>query len=155
MGVFALVFEGWKAHFTKEEYMIKNFTLLIFLVLLVSFTGRADVIKVNNLYVETEKLVNTNRGYYVPKGSAPKYNFNVGMNFIDGLGIIYLDNEISSTVDQSQFRYVALDNELGINTTIGIQIYYRHYSGHMLDAVNADRFPEENVIGLRFNIIGD
>ena len=116
--------------------------------------ARADIVEVDNLYIETERTFNSNRGYLLPSGSEPKYNFNIGLDMVDGLGILYSNSVISSTVDQSQFRYIALDTEFGINFVLPIQLYYRHYSGHMLDYLPDERFPEENVIGLRLNIIG-
>jgi len=135
--------------------MLKNIILFIFLIAVVSFTAKADLIEVDNLYIEAEKLTGANRGYYIPKDSTPKYGFNLGLKMTDGLGILYSYSEIGSVVDTGQFRYVGLDTELGLNTTIGMQIYFRHYSGHMLDAVDVKgEFPQENVIGLRFNLIG-
>lgn len=114
---------------------------------------KADVIKVSNLYVETEKTVNTNRGYYLPPDSTPTNNINLGLDISDRFNMIYLNSKISTTTDESQFRYGALDAELGFNFQAGIQLYYRHYSGHMLDASADTRFPEKNVIGIRFNLL--
>lgn len=134
--------------------MMKGLILVVFLLFITGIV-KADFVEVDKLYIETEKMTSTNRGYYLPKNSEPKYNFNLGLNMTDGLGILYSDNKISSTTDQSQFRYISLDTEFGLNTTIGLQIYYRHYSGHMLDAYEqgSERFPQENVIGIRFNIL--
>jgi hypothetical protein len=134
--------------------MVRNLIVLLFLLATTMNIGKADWIEVDNLYLETEKTFGTNRGYTLPEDSKPKYNFNMGMDMTDGLGILYNSSKISSTVDQSQFRYVGLDTEIGLNTTLGFQIYYRHFSGHVLDAVMTDRFPQENVIGLRFNLLG-
>ncbi len=134
---------------------MKNMMLILMLVIMTKVTF-ADLVEVDDLYLETEKMVKTNRNYHLPKTSEPKYNFNLGLNMTDGLNIFYSNNKISSTVDQSQFRYVALDTEFGIRTTLGMRIYFRHFSGHQLDSFNEEsRFPEENVVGLRFSIIGD
>lgn len=121
--------------------------------------SRANGAEVNSLYFEAEKTFASNRQYYLPDNSVPKNNFNLGLDLdlTNGLNILYLNNLISTTVDQSQFRYAALDTELGLNTTLGFQVYVRHYSGHILDAPDPSgiRFPEENVVGLRFHIIGE
>ena len=123
-------------------------------MLAVSHMAKADFIEVDNLYLETEKTFGSNRGYYIPAGEVPRYNLNAGLDMVDGLGILYSESKISSTVGDSQFRYVAIDTEFGLNTTLGVQVYIKHYSGHMLDAVSEDRFPQENSIGIRFHLIG-
>jgi len=135
---------------------MKNFILLLFLiVLLTSISKASSIIEVDNLYFEVEKTVSTNRGYTLPENTTPKNNFNLGLNLSDKWSVLYLNSEISSTTTKSQFGYVGLDSELGLNTTIGLQLYYRHFSGHLLDATSEDRFPEENVIGVRLNLIGN
>lgn len=131
---------------------MRNFLLLLFMLIAAANIAKGHTVEVDKLYVETEKMVRTNRGYYLPPSSVPMFNMNLGLNLTDISGIVYCNNKISTTTDQSQFRYGALDVEVGLNTTIG-QIYYRHYSGHMFDAASVGRFPEENVIGLRFNLL--
>lgn len=138
--------------------MIRKIVLLLFLITITFHINvRADIIKVDSLYLEFEKTAGTNRQYYLPNDSVPKNNFNLGFDISDKLSILYLNTLISSTTDQSQFRYVAMDNEFGLNTTLNLQIYFRHYSGHILDASDPSdmRFPEENVFGIRFHLIGD
>ncbi len=137
--------------------VIRGFILIVFLLFITNMTNAAEsVMEVDKLYIETEKMVRTNRGYYVPDNSIPKNNFNLGLNLKDRFkGIFYVNSLISTTTDESQFRYIALDTEVGIDTTIGIDVYFRHYSGHMLDSYDRSntRFPEENVVGLRFYLI--
>lgn len=137
--------------------LIRNLIVLLFLIGLVASIEASELVNVDGLFLETEKMVKTNRGYYVPEGSKPAYNFNLGFDFSDKFGgYTYSRNVVSSTIDQSQFRYVALDSEIGIDTKRGVEIYFRHSSSHMLDASDtSSKFPEENVIGLRFKIIGE
>ena len=103
--------------------MIKNIISLISLIIAATYIGKAnaDIVEVTELYLEFEKTFGTNRQYYLPQDSVPKNNVNLGMNMEDGLGILYFNNVISSTTDQSQFRYVALDSEFGINFTFDAQ----------------------------------
>lgn len=134
---------------------MKNLILLILLILGLNQWAKASYINIDNLYLETEKMYGTNRLQYLPKTSTPKYNVNGGIKLGDDLGILYSVSKVSTTVDQSQFRYMALDSEMGINLNKGgIQIYIKHYSGHLLDSVSPDRFPEENTFGVRFNLLG-
>lgn len=136
--------------------------LAILITIFISFmlwSESAKSVEVNSLYFEAEDTFGPNRQYYLPQDSVPKNNFNLGLDLdlTAGLNILYLNNLISTTVDQSQFRYAALDMEFGLNTTLGFQVYVRHYSGHILDATDpfGDRFPQENVVGIRFHIIGE
>lgn len=137
--------------------MIRQFILLIFLIVLTFHVKASEgIVDLESLYLETEKAFGSNRQLYLPDESIPKYYMNLGfdLDLSRGSNIVYSNNVISSVVDQSQFRYVALDSELGVNTPYNFQLYIRHYSGHMMDAVDPSgvRFPEENTIGLRFNL---
>ena len=135
---------------------MKKLILLIALIIACTKIKADTLVEVDALYLETEKTILTNRGYYLPEGSNPNYNLNLGFDLVDSYsGMVYSRNVVSSTTDQSQFRYVALDTEFGISTTVGLEIYLRHFSGHLMDATDPDgqRFPEENVIGVRFNLI--
>lgn len=135
--------------------IIRGLILAIFMFFMTQQICKADLVEVDNLYLEAEKMFNSNRRSFFPENETPRYNLNLGFDMTDGLGILYSKTKVSSTVGDSQFRYVALDSEVGINFTFDAQLYYRHYSGHLLDYVDqTQRFPQENVIGVRFNLIG-
>lgn len=130
----------------------------LLLILTVTSVQAKDILKVDNLFIESERTFGSNRYLYLPEFSEPKYNLNLGFKISDLSSTVYSFNKISSTVDQTQFRYIALDSELGVNLPINVQLYIRHYSGHTLDFENkwtTKKYPQANVVGLRFNLIGE
>ncbi len=130
--------------------MIKNIVVLIFFL----FVANLATAEVTGLYLETEKTTGINRGYTLPAGSTPKWNINLGLDIENASGMSYVNTKLSTTTDRTQFRYGGIDIEFGINMTRGSQLYFRHYSGHVFDSTTTGAFPQENVIGLRFNLLG-
>jgi hypothetical protein len=112
----------------------------------------SKMVTINKLYLEGEKNVMANRNYFLPQDESPKYNLNLGLK-LDVHRFLYLDNKVSSTTNDNQFRFVGLESEIGASK-FGADLYFSHFSGHLLDAHSARRFPQENVIGVRFNLIG-
>lgn len=78
---------------------------------------------------------------------------DLNLSFIND--IIYLDNKIFSLTDQSQFRTISWSYELGINLFDSADVYYRHFSGHLLDTNYSDgsSYPFENSVGVRFHLL--
>lgn len=128
---------------------------LLILLLSISFSAWADVpyLKVQNLYLEAEKAYGTNRSYNLPEDRIPSHYANLGFD-LTFTKYVYSNSKIKSVVDQSQFRNVSLDSELGFKL-LGLDIYARHFSGHALDSNYGKKFPQENSIGIRLNLIGD
>lgn len=131
---------------------MKTYLLIILLLPSISL---ADIpnLKVEHLYLEAEKERGTNRSYNLPEGHSPSDYANLGFD-LTFTKYVYSNSRVKSIVDQSQFRNVSLDSELGVRYS-GVDLYIRHFSGHALDSTYDKRFPQENSIGIRFNIIGN
>ena len=88
--------------------------LLILLTINIAF-AEIPGFSVKNLYLETEKNIYNNTSYYLPNNSTPKENYNLGMDLKLGT-YVYNNTKVVSIVDQTQFRQVGLNNELGVKT---------------------------------------
>ena len=134
-------------------FFIKQIKYL--LLLLITFNSYAkdlsNIIHVKKLYIETEKHIIANRDYYFIEGKTPNYGLNLGLK-LEALNYLYMKNKITSRTDENQFRFIGLDHETGIMYN-GLDVYFRHFSGHSLDGILTQRFPESNSIGIRFNFI--
>ena len=108
--------------------------------------------EVSNVFFEVEKAVRTNRSRNVPKEvNEPTTGYmNLGVNFKLHRKVTW-ENKINTEITTRQFRYVSWDFKLGVDVTKDVNLYYRHHSGHVLDYSSADRFNEENSIGVRIN----
>ena len=103
--------------------------------------------------IEIEKAVRTNRSRNIPDNlEEPTKNY-LNLNFqIELAKKVYWRNKISSEITANQFRYIALDFDLEYNLSKRTDIYYRHYSGHVLDYQPRRNFREENSVGIRFKL---
>lgn len=113
----------------------------------------SDSVKVNRLYIETEKRVKTNREYYLKDETAAKYDLNLGLD-LELPATFYYNNKVLSTTDSNQFRFIGYEFEVGARPFDGIDVYFGHFSGHALDQQYDRDFPQRNMIGIRWNIIG-
>jgi len=124
------------------------------ILLLFCFSVEAQDMNVNikHFYFEFEKHTFTNRSFYLPQNEILQHSFNMGLK-INIADDIYSEQLISSKVSNSQFRYIGYESEIGYRTKWGVDIYFRHFSGHAFDHAFDQRFPQENAVGLRFNLI--
>lgn len=112
---------------------------------------------VTDFYLEFERAVNTSSPN-LPVGYHTKYLPAIGFNVQMGK-YFYGNTEISSEIDETQFRYVAMDNEFGFRfegkkgypTT---EVYFNHFSGHVLDDDYGTNYPFQNTIGVRLHLGG-
>jgi hypothetical protein len=109
-------------------------------------------IKVKNLYIETEKRVLTNREYFLVDQYGATNDLNLGLD-LEMPASIYFNNKITSITDDSQFRFVGYNFEIGAEPIKGIEVYFEHFSGHALDQTYVNDFPQFNKVGIRWNFI--
>jgi len=108
--------------------------------------------EVKRLYIEVERHVFSNRTFMLANNEIPTYSLSMGLE-IDVTKSIYTRQYINSIMGENQFRHVGYENEIGYKSPIGVDLYFRHFSGHSLDTSYQHPYPQDNVIGLRFNII--
>ena len=126
---------------------------IIFLLLICKpvFSQEMNV-KIRNLYIEVEKHNFANRSYFIPENEDLTNSLNLVLN-MDINKYLYLNQRITSQVGTRQFRHIGYQPELGFRSKWGVDLYFRHFSGHALDFVYDRRFPQENAVGVRFNLI--
>lgn len=61
----------------------------------------------------------------------------------------YWHNVVHSQTDQFQFRKVGWEIQLGVRAGKYLDLYYEHWSQHLLDAVSKEAFPRQDGLGLR------
>ena len=115
--------------------------------------SKVNAVELNSMYLEVEKAVRTNRSRNVPRELNETTEDYVNLKFdLDIYKKIYWNNKISTEVTNKQFRHISWDFEAGVSATKNIDVYYRHYSGHVLDYTQTNRFNQENSIGIRFKL---
>ena len=124
----------------------------IILLMLITLPAFAQP-KLSEFYLEAEKAYNTNRTYGNITGENVAGWVNGGFKLEEGL--LYNETKIIGEYSNTQFRYIQLNLEFGAVIHTGVELYYRHESGHMLDYNKPGGFPEQNSFGVRINFIGD
>ena len=112
----------------------------------------ADYIHMKDLYIEMDRSILSNRNYYLVDKRSRKYGVNLGLN-LDITDLSFFNSKLISITNASQFKYIGLTFDTGVKLIKGIELYYKHFSGHALDQEFPDRFPEENALGIRFRLI--
>jgi len=114
-----------------------------------SFSVNARL-KLTDFYIEAEKAVMSNRTPNQVENEKVGGWMNLGYKIEDSW--FYNKGKITSEYSSKQFRHVSLEAEVGVSLS-NYEIYYRHYSGHMLDSRYETKYPEENSVGIRINLI--
>ena len=133
--------------------MLKFIVVFLATVTLAKASDITRFVKTKSLYIEGEKNVLSNREYHMPENEQPKHALNLGLDLDIGKNL-YLDKKVSSLTNDRQFRFISLDFEAGVSK-YGVDLYFRHFSGHTLDTGLKTRFPEDNAVGIRINLIGE
>lgn len=67
-------------------------------------------------------------------------------------GYLYMRNRVHGEMEPAQFRLVGWQYEIGMH--VGpIEIYQGHHSQHLLDMKGQQRFPVEDMVGVRIILI--
>lgn len=61
----------------------------------------------------------------------------------------YWDNTVHSETDQSQFRKIGWELQLGVHATRFLDVFYEHYSQHLLDYSSKEAFPRQDGVGIK------
>lgn len=136
---------------------MRNLILLLALVLF-TYSLKAEEtnfkhLKIDDLSIEIEKAVGTNRNYGIHRKHGRKeseMNLNLEMSHKQ----IYNVLRIESDVCERQVCTVALDTELGVKFK-PIDLYLQHKSEHNLEQRFNKKYQNENSVGIRLKFIGD
>lgn len=65
---------------------------------------------------------------------------------------LYMRNRVHGEMEPSQFRLIGWQYEVGIRAG-PIEVYQGHHSQHLLDMQGSQRFPVEDLVGIRLILI--
>lgn len=128
-----------------------NATPWVILLLTALFAPRAHAnqLELRDLYIESKKAVGTNRTTLLPNGEQKRGELNLGVDY--GYRAWYNRLKVTSFY-ASQFRHVSLTVETGFRLG-SFEVFADHYSGHALDAVYDEKYPNMNSIGVRIKLV--
>lgn len=101
---------------------------------------------------------------FLPNGFSPYMQngstLNAGLDLdieTDILAVGYFNNKVWSLVDQSAFRWVGWNYQVGIRILPFVAVEYEHFSKHILDKVNpfmeqGNRFPVEDSVNIKLDL---
>ena len=131
-----------------------RFIVLVSLMLCIS-SSYANIkgFRLTKFNIEIEKPIKNDRSPYIKYNSQIDGYLNSNME-MKIFKYNYFSYKIESIFTTHQFRHIGLYLESGLRIK-GVDLYFRHYSGHSLDVKLHKDYPESNTIGVRFNFIGE
>lgn len=142
-------------HFLSRNSAVIAVTLapwvVAILTLLFAPQSHATELKLDDLYIEHKKAIGTNRTPLMPNNEIKRGELNLGLEY--SFGMLYNKLKVTSYY-ASQFRHVSLGAEMGIKWD-RLELFVDHYSGHALDAVYPQKYPNENSVGVRLRLGGN
>lgn len=111
------------------------------------------VLNLRTLYVDSAKYVGSVLPW-IPAYSIPNYSLDlhVDLDLFDRLA--FLNSMVHSMTDDTQFRLVGLQFRAGVHLHRTIDIYYEHYSQHLLDVAPSGSNVYDSV-GIRLYLYRD
>ena len=123
----------------------KIITYSIFLLPVTSFS-----MELKDLSVEYRKAYGTNRHWNIPYGEKKLGELNLHMRHENNW--FYAQESVFTMFTNKQFRYGALEAELGVHTKT-YDFFIHHKSEHMLDGRYSNKtYPNQNDIGVRIRL---
>ena len=125
---------------------------MLLINIVISKIASADVLELKEVKVEYKKFLYA-RDPLFTLGN-PKEQLNIGIK-TDLLGVFYWHSFVHGTTDNSQYRRVGLQMNLGVRLFNSLEFEYKHHSQHILDANYPyrqegapDKFPVEDSLGI-------
>lgn len=115
-----------------------------------SYSSRADFIELNEIKVSYVNFFSGGRDPLISYNQNPNklLDLDVNTNFAT---YFFWNNKIHSMSDNSQFRVIGLNTLLGLRIFDFMDLYYYHYSQHLLDTATyqyGGGFPLLDGIGI-------
>lgn len=127
-------------------------SILILIGMLVpSFSeARPKLIELKEAYVDYMHYGYAREPFFLD-GQIPTSRLDINFN-LDFLNrIVYLNNMVHSETDQSQYRKIGWNYRFGIHIWDILDLYFEHFSQHLLDAVPVSRNTYD-AVGVRVYI---
>lgn len=130
-------------------------TLMIFLCLPLNLrAGQIPGVKPTKLHLEVQHAIGTNRHWAIPRGEKKQGELNGFFELRNNPEWFYSRTNIHSFFTNTQFRYVSLTQEFGVEPGLkGIEVFVRHRSEHGIDFEPNIDYLNNNGIGIRFKFI--
>lgn len=142
-----------------SEHTKRHLNMLIVCVITFAIVKSCHGLELYDLSIYATKAVGTNRHWSVPIDETKKGELGVDLGFNvykHKLFRAYTDLKINGMYTDQQFRYVALDAEVGLNIMKSVEVFAGHRSEHALDYkyTTLDKYPNTNSVGIRLNFLG-
>jgi len=135
------------------------FTLVVGFLLITTCHTTTAKGEVRDLYFEVDSYTGKQVEPYISEELAETepltYRLVTGYKYVGyktGEFSIFWNLEVDGKATTKQFRYVSLDNAIGVRIS-KVDLFYYHKSEHMLEHKPIDHFPLCNYIGIRWHLI--
>lgn len=121
---------------------MKYLTLLL-------FCASAQAFEVESLDVKYNRFIDSYNPYV--NNMTSRVSLDLRLNVY---GVFFMDNEVHTETDDSQYRSIGWHYTAGAHITDDIDVYYEHHSQHVLDAAPPLHYQLEDSVGIRIRLLG-
>lgn len=133
------------------RFLLVYLTLFCSVLLYLSDAYAFDVLKLDDASVQYEKLHPSAR-HPMFTFSRPKERISVRLD-TSVLDHFYWNSYVHGTSDESQYRFIGLEMEVGLRVTKWASVHARHHSQHLLDTTYAyGKWPVEDALGFTLHL---
>lgn len=130
--------------------------LLTILMSTLSFAGSKKgpslkVIELREMYVDFMRYTSAQEPFMTNLGFIPTHRLDLHTNMDLFNKIGFFDTMVHSQTDQTQYRKVGLRYRVGAHITSWADVYFDHFSQHILDAVPASANTYD-AVGVRIHL---
>lgn len=109
------------------------------------------LIEADEVSIKYRDFVHPGRNAYIyPEPLKDGVALNLNTTFLD---LFYWNSTIDALTTPAKYEFVSLTTEVGLRVTENIQIFFQHFSGHLLDREQSylGKYPVNDSVG--FNLI--
>lgn len=112
-----------------------------------SATPAAEITEASLQY---QSFARPNFAPYFDRHMQDRLTLRLNTDLFSGL---FFDNRVHGTTDDTQYKWVGWNFQVGVRLMPEFSVQYEHHSQHMLDAGMGAHFPVEDSVGFTWSIV--
>lgn len=117
-----------------KKIKLTNSSLKILILFFIAIPARAEfhLLETKEVYLDYMHYIDSRQPFLAPSYAATNdFDLHLNLELFNGYG--FVDNMIHSSTDATQFRLVGWNYRAGVHIGPYADVYFEHYSQHLLD----------------------
>jgi hypothetical protein len=130
---------------------VKKFALvLIILILSALLANSSDAVELTDASIQYQKFAIPNFQPYFDRPARERLTLRLDSDVFPG---VFFNNRIHGTTDETQYKWIGWNFQVGIRPISQLSLQFEHHSQHMLDSNMGAHFPVEDSLGLTLHLV--